>query len=268
MRIWSAVPLALLGGILGCARLAADDSNPKASPVARAAPAFAAGEVLTYKLGWGIFRVADSTLSVTPQPYKDHPALKITLKTETNAFADAFYKVRNLSTSWVSQDVSHSFEFSAVQQESTRNRDTIATYDPESLTARYVNNLNESAPDPVAIEPGTFDPLGIVFYVRSLDFEVGDEIIVPTSNGKEFFNTIVHVRKKVTRTFALGKYEAFVLEPDIKDVGGVFKRSEGGRIRFYFSADGDKLPLRMESEVAIGSFWAELTEVERPGRES
>ena len=229
-------------------------------------PPFAAGEELAYKLGWGIFTVARSTLAVNPDLYEGQPSQKITLQTRTNSFADTFYKVRNLSTSWVSEDVSHSFKFSAVQEESKRNRDTVATFDPLHLTAQYVNNLNGSEHEEVEIKPGTFDPLGIVFFVRCLDFKVGDEILIPTSNGKEFFYTVVHVRKKVTRKFALGKREAFLLEPDIKDVGGVFKRSEGGRIRFYFSADEEKLPLRMESEVAVGSFWAELTEVRKAER--
>ena len=72
---------------------------------------------------------------------------------------------------------------------------------------------------------------------------------------------MVRVVDRVKRKFALGRYEAFVFEPDIKDLGGVFKRSPDGKVRFFFSADEQKLPLRMESEVAVGSFWAELTEI-------
>jgi hypothetical protein len=124
-----------------------------------------------------------------------------------------------------------------------------------------VNNVNGEQRDPVEILPGSFDPLGIVFFVRSLDFDVGDKLVIPTSNGKEFFFTIVHVVDKVKRKFLIGKREAFVLEPDIKDIGGVFKKSPDGKIRFYFSADEEKLPLRMESEVVVGSFWAELSEI-------
>ena len=254
VTVWLLVP----GLACGEEPVPADPEAPREKPL------FADGEELSFKLGWGFFRVARSTLRAQPEVYgEDQPALKITLETKTNSFADAFYKVRNQSTSWVSPDVSHSLEFRAIQKESTRDRDTVATFDPVSLTGQYVNNLNGSVRDPVSIEPGTFDPLGIVFHVRTLDFDVGDELLIPTSNGKEFFYTVVRVKKKVTRTFAMGKREAFLLEPDIKDVGGVFKRSKGGRIRFYFSADEEKLPLRMESQVAVGSFWAELTEVKK-----
>lgn len=225
------------------------------------APTFADGEHLKFKLGWSLFTVARSELEVIPGEHDGRDILKLQVKTRTNSFADAFYKVRNTSTSWVAPDLSRSFEYNAEQQEGDRERNTTAFFDPETNLARYVNNETGEERDPVEILPGSFDPLGIVFFVRSLDFDVGDKLVIPTSNGKEFFFTIVHVVDKVTRKFLIGKREAFVLEPDIKDIGGVFKKSPDGRIRFYFSADEEKLPLRMESEVAVGSFWAELSEI-------
>jgi hypothetical protein len=220
---------------------------------------FADGEQLRFKLGWSLFTVARTELEVRPVELEEREALRISVKTRTNGFADAFYKVRNLSTSWVSPDVSQSFRYTAVQDEGGRERDTAAIFHPEESRVHYENRLNGEVREPVPILPGTFDPVGIVFFVRTLDFEVGDELVIPTSNGKEFFFTIVRVVDKVERRFAYGRREAWVLEPDIKDLGGVFKRSPDGKVRFYFSADDQKLPLRMESEVAVGSFWAELT---------
>ncbi len=227
-------------------------------------PTFREGETLQFKLGWGIFSVAEATLTTIPDQYDGEAALKITLEARTNSFADAFYKVRNTSKSWVADDVSFSFEYAADQNEGGRIRDTRALFDPVNLTARYVNNLNGENRDPVNILPGTFDPLGIVFFTRSLDFDVGDKLVVPTSNGKEFFYTIIHVKEKVNKRFRFGRREAYVLEPDIKDLGGVFKRSPNGSLRFFMSADEQKLPLRMESEVAVGKFWAELVGVSQP----
>lgn len=227
-------------------------------------PSFAQGESLRFKLGWGIFSVAKASLQTEQGKYQDRDSLKITLSTETNSFADAFYRVRNTSISWMDDDVSRSFEYAADQDEGGRRRDSHAVFDTENLTASYFNKINGDSRGPVRILPGTVDPLGIVFLARSLDFEVGDDLVIPTSNGKEFFYTIIRVSEKVTRNFRFGKMEAYVLEPDIKDLGGVFKKSPDGKIRFFLSADERKLPLRMESEVAVGKFWAELVEVEDP----
>ncbi|MEX0330203.1 MAG: DUF3108 domain-containing protein [Puniceicoccaceae bacterium] len=228
-------------------------------------PPFIEGEQLRFRLGWGVFSVARATLQCVEDMYEEQPAWKISLATRTNGFADPIYKVRNHSTSWISRDVSRSFEYRADQNEGGRKRDSQALFDTENLTGSYFNKLTDDRRGPVEILPGTFDPLGIVFFLRSLDFEVGDEIIIPTSNGKEFFYTNVHVIKKVKRRFKYGgRQEAYVIEPDIKDVGGVFKRSPDGHIRFYISADERRLPLRMESEVIVGNFWAELVAIEEP----
>jgi hypothetical protein len=198
--------------------------------------------------------------------YEGRDAWKIDLETRTNSFADSLYKVRNNSISWVASDVSRSFEYRAMQDEGGRKRDSQAVFNQETLKGSYINHLTDDRRDPVDILPGTFDPLGIVFFLRCLDFDVGDELIIPTSNGKEFFYTNVHVRKKVRKKFKYGgRQEAFVVEPDIKDVGGVFKRSPDGHIRFYISADERRLPLRMESEVIVGKFWAELVDIGDPG---
>lgn len=228
-------------------------------------PSFAGGEHLRYKLGWSMFTVARSTLEVTPVTREDgRDALRINVFTRTNSFADAFYKVRNNSTAWVAPDVSRSFEYIAEQDEGDRQRDVQVVFDTDADTVRHINRVSGEKRDPVPVMPGTFDPVAIVFFIRSLDFEVGDTLVVPTSNGKEFFYTIVHVRDKVKKRFPIGTREAYVLEPDIKDVGGVFKRSPDGRIRFYMSADEEKLPLRMESEVAVGKFWADLVQIKEP----
>ena len=225
---------------------------------------FAGGESLKFKLGWGIFSVAKASLQTIPDTYDNKEALRITLSARTNGFADAIYKVRNVNTSWIADDVSRSFEYASDQNEGGRRRDSRACFDTEANTAQYSNKVNGENREPISVVPGTFDPLGIVFLARALDFDVGDKIVIPTSNGKEFFYTIIHVKDKVTKNFRFGKREAFVLEPDIKDIGGVFKRSDDGKIRFFMSADEEKLPLRMESEVAVGKFWAELVEVEDP----
>ena len=227
-------------------------------------PTFNEGETLEFKLGWGIFSVAEASLRTIPDKYGEQDALRITLTARTNSFADTFYKVRNTSESWVARDVSCSFEYAADQNEGGRVRDTRAVFDSENQTVRYINNLNGENRAPVDILPGTFDPLGIVFFTRSLDFDVGDRLVAPTSNGKEFLYTVIHVKEKVVKRFRYGKREAFVLEPDIKDLGGVFKRSPDGNLRFFMSADDEKLPLRMESEVAVGKFWAELVAVSKP----
>lgn len=229
---------------------------------------FVAGERLTFLLGWSFFDVAEAVLSVEESAVDGEPALLFTLQVQTNAFADRFYRVRNRTRSWMDPRATTTLHYHNEQSEGRRERNIEYDFDWESNTVRYRNRLDENDPgyrDPVEIVPGTFDPMGITFFVRSLPFDVGDRLVVPTTNGRELFLTEIKVTERVERNFRLGRQSALVLEPDIKDVGGVFQRSGDASVTFYMSDDERRLPLRMESSVTVGSFWAELVRAERPG---
>jgi len=226
---------------------------------------FKPSERLDFKLGWGMFKVAKASLTTETIDYQDTEALHFTLQTKTRGFINAVYPVDNHSWSWTDVNMERSFGYETDQNEGGDHRQRKTTIDWSTQTAHFKDLKTEEMKDPVMVLEGTFDPLSIVYYVRTLDFEVGDRLVVPTTNGKEFFFTIINVTKKVTRKFLSGTHEAYVIEPKIKDLGGVFKKSKDGKVVFYFSADEYKFPLRLESEVTVGSFWAEMTEAEVNG---
>jgi hypothetical protein len=227
---------------------------------------FAPGEVLRYELGWGMFTVAESEIRVEATTHNDRPAWLITLTTRTNSFADSFYKVRNETRSWVDPAVTHTLKYTNRQNEGKRLRDIIVEFvvDSDPPTAAYQNLHRNEILQPVPIFANTFDPLAITWFFRTLPLAVGQEWIVPTTNGKEPFLTIGRVIRAENKRFKLGRHEVLLVEPDIKDVGGVFRRSKDGTIRFWFTNDERRLPIRMESSVSVGKFWAELVEIIRP----
>jgi len=224
---------------------------------------FRDGERLVYTLGWGMFSVASAELTTRRDTFDGQPAWRIDLEVRTNRFADTFYRVRNHTTAWLDAHALRTLHLTNFQNEGDRHREVTVTFDYAAGTASYFNARNGERRDPVAILPATLDPMGITFHVRSLRFAEGDRLVIPTTNGKEFFLTFVAVAGREVRKFRYGRKQAWLLEPDVKDVGGVFERSKDARIRFWFSADEFRYPLRMESQVAVGSFWAELVRVEQ-----
>ena len=229
---------------------------------------FMPGERLTFLIGWSIFDVGEAVLSVEESTVGDEAALLFTLEVQTNAFADRIYRVRNRTRSWMDTRVTTTLHYHNEQSEGRRERDIEYDFDWEESTVRYRNHADENNPgyhDPIEVVHGTFDPMGITYFVRTLPFDVGDRIVVPTTNGRELFITEIEVAERTKRNFRLGRQSALVLHPDIQDVGGVFQRSSDASVTFYMSDDERRLPLRMESSVTVGRFWAELVRVERPG---
>ncbi|MFW6354117.1 MAG: DUF3108 domain-containing protein [Verrucomicrobiota bacterium] len=224
---------------------------------------FEPGEVLVYKIGWSFFEVGEARVSIVADTFEGAPAWRMQMTARTNAFADAFYKVRNTTRAWLSPDLSRTLHYEGVQNEGKRHRETVLHFSPDGTRVAYEDLREESRRAPIAIIPGTWDPMGITYFVRSLALEDGAQLVIPTTNGKELFLTEVEVVKRERRRFKSGRQHAILLEPNIKDLGGVFRKSDDASVRFWFSDDERQLPLRMESSVAVGKFWAELVEIER-----
>lgn len=223
------------------------------------------GEVLTYALGWSFFDVGTTEMTITATEWEGQPAWKFTLKTQTNRFADNFYRVRNEVQTYANRSMTRTLHFENNQREGNRTRHYQVQFDADTSTAHYVNLLDEDEEhEPVWVFPGSFDPFGITLFVRSLPIIEGGSYVIPTTNGREPFLTSIEVTGVDERRFRIGRQEAWVLEPEIEDLGGVFRRSRDGSIKIWFSRDRYRYPLRMESSVAVGRFWAELIQVERP----
>ena len=222
------------------------------------------GEKLIYEIGWSWFDVGRAELTVVKDIMRGQTVWRMELQARTNGFADAFYKVRNTTRSWMSLDMARTVHYEAIQREGDRERDVIVEFGPDGTSAQYRNLLNNDARAPIPIIPGTWDPMGITYFVRSLPLAVGETYIIPTTTGKELFLTEVRVAKMTSRKFKISKQkqDAYLLMPNIKDLGGVFRKSEDSSVRMWISADERQIPLRMESEVAVGSFWAELVRIE------
>ena len=70
---------------------------------------FASGELLHYKIKWGLIPVGRATLEVAPSEEVNGTLCdKFVLTVRTNEFADAFYKIRTRAESYVAPSFSRS----------------------------------------------------------------------------------------------------------------------------------------------------------------
>jgi len=70
------------------------------------------------------------------------------------------------------------------------------------------------------------------------------------------------VIKRETIKLKNGKYDTYLLEPELKDLSGVFRKSKNATIKIWITADKRKIPVRIKSKVIVGSFVAELVSAE------
>lgn len=220
---------------------------------------FAPGEKLKFNLSWEFVPAGEAVLSVAPiSEINGEPVFHFVLQVKTNSFLDLFYKVRDQIDSYTDVAMTRSVLYKKKQRERKKKRNVTVTFDWENNLAQYTKSDKKRAP--IALEPGAFDPLGIFYFVRSSVLETGSVLERPVSDGKRCVIGLGHIIKRETITVPAGTFDTFLIEPDLKDVKGVFEKSEDSNILIWVTADSRHIPVKIQSKVVIGRFMGELTE--------
>ena len=64
--------------------------------------------------------------------------------------------------------------------------------------------------------------------------------------------------KKEKISVPAGKFYAIETRPEMQNLRGVFKKSPDGILRVWYSADSQRIPVKISSKVIVGSFNANL----------
>lgn len=222
---------------------------------------FAPGERLTFQLRWGVIPAGETTLEVYPmEEVSGEQAYHFVMTTRTNSFVDLFYKVRDRIDAYTDAAMTHSVFYKKNQQEGSTKRKVEVRFDWQRQEAFYSNFGLENKSVPLM--PGTFDPLSIFYYIRLLDLQEPGLVERPVTDGKKNLIGRARIVKRENVRVAENDYDTYLLEPDLEHIGGVFEKSKDATIRLWVSADERRLPVKIKSKVAVGSFVAELSGVE------
>jgi len=226
--------------------------------------AFRSGERLTYVLKWAIIPAGEAVLEVLPLEHMaGTDAYHFVLTARSNGFIDAFYTVRDRIDAWSDAAMTRSLVYRKKQHEGSTRRDITVSFNWDEMTAQYTNKGRARAP--IAITDGTFDPLSIFYWSRSLDSVVGGQIQRAVTDGKKHVIGAADVVRQERITVPAGTFDTLLIEPDLSHVGGVFEKSPDAKIQLWISADRRRLPVKLKSKVIVGSFSGELVSMTGAG---
>lgn len=249
--------MVLLGLLLCLASIATVQATDTSLP-----PAFKPGERLTFALKWTIFPAGEAVLEILPLEHMaGRNAYHFVLTAKSNAFVDVFYMVRDRIDAWADTPLNESLLYRKKQHEGNSRRDITVSFDWDEMTAQYINRGNNwrEAGKPIPITSGTFDPLSIFYWSRSVDLAVKKHIQRPVTDGKKHIIGVADVIRQETVRVPAGTFETFLLEPELSHVGGVFEKSPDANIQLWVTTDHRHLPVKLASKVVVGKFTGELT---------
>jgi hypothetical protein len=222
---------------------------------------FKPGERLTYVLRWGFIHAGEAVLEVQPMTeVNGQAAYHFVMTAKSNAFIDNFYKVRDRIDAYADADMQHSLHFKKKQREGNYKRDVIITFDWNENIAQYENKGKKR--EPIPLLPGSFDPLSAFYAIRRMEMQTGLKISQPITDGKKGVVGEANVVKRETIKVGGKSYDTFLIIPDLKHVGGVFKESENAKMQIWVTADSRHIPVRLKSKVVVGSFVGDLVNAE------
>jgi hypothetical protein len=235
---------------------------------------FQPGEKLTFELRWGFIPAGEAVLEVRPtKTINGVEAYHFVLTAKTNAFVDKIYKVRNRIDAFADKAMTKSVLFKHRQREGRRKKDIVVDFDWHHRQAQYSNAGRYR--EPIELMPGSFDPLSAFYYTRLLDFKKNTQVARPVTDGKKNIVGVAKVIRRETIELPCGTFDTYVVEPDLKHVGGVFRKSKNAKLHVWVTADERRIPVRAKSKVIVGSFVGELvsmrglaTTAQKPPRDS
>ena len=219
--------------------------------------AFYPGEKLIFKLKWTVLPVGEVALEILPvETIKGARAYHFVLTAKSNSFIDYIYKVRDRIDAYTDIEMTHTILYKKKQREGNTKKDVVVNFNWNTNTAQY-SNLKK-VKEPIDVLNGSFDPLSAFYYTRLFDLKEDLIIERPVTDGKKCIIGKAFVIRKETLTLASGTYDTYLIEPEIKHVGGVFEKSKDAKIQVWVTADHRRMPVKIKSKVVVGSFVGEL----------
>ena len=221
---------------------------------------FAPGERLRFRLRWTVVPAGEAILEVLPfQTIDGQKSYHFRLTARSNLIVDRIYKVRDRIDAFASIDMSRAILYRHKQHEGDNRKNVNVRFDWGKDVALYNDGQTDSK---IPIRPGTFDPLSVFYYSRLIDLDADGLIRCPVSDGKKCVEGQARVVRKETIKVLCGWYDTYLIEPDLKHVGGVFEKSKDAKISIWVTADERRIPVKIASKVSIGSFVGELVSIE------
>lgn len=232
-------------------------------PQARAVLPFEEPESVLYRASWVGIPVGEAKIKSTPVWQDGKKFYAAQVKAKTLPYLDLFFRVRDTIQSVIDANTLKPHRFVYEQRENDKTSSTTAHYNP--ATGKWILNVKEKkrVKRHELDFTDTLDPISASYLVRSLDFEVGDELeFMVFVGGKSRYPLTLKVLKKETIGVGGHVFEAYKIASRVELAGKGQNPAKFREAHVWLSSDMRRILLRATSEVLLGSFTIEMIELE------
>lgn len=239
------------------AKAAAPAPAPAAPRTERPVP-FKPGETLGYDISWSTFLTAGTaTVSVKEKkPSFGSTAYYIVAEGRPTPLVSRlytlYYKIDTLLDAYNLLPQRGSF----YSEEGKRRRTKVLRFTGQK--AEYEYTTSTSTKKDIPLPPHAQDALSAIYVLRAIPLQLGGKMTMPiVDSGKIYKVTLTVGGRELVKT-GIGTLNAWKITPTIVSAGS---DSPGRRFALWVSDDERRLPLKIEAQLAVGSFNITLREV-------
>ena len=220
--------------------------------------AFKKGEFLRYDVSYGYFSAATATLEIAhfSKKINGRNTFHVVGKGKSEGALNWFFKVEDRYETYIDEEAILPWKFIRHVREGGYELDRDIRFDQYLNTATVTQNGDKD----YNVEPNTQDLLSAFYYARTLDMqdaEIGQEFMINTFFDREMYPLKFKFLGSEVVTTDLGSFNCLKFRPMVEK-GRVFKEEED--MTLWVSDDANKVPIRVKSDLLVGSIEMDLVE--------
>ena len=212
---------------------------------------FRPGEILNYRLGWAVFaNAAAAQLAVVEKrDFFGMPTWHFRASAHTQGPLRSLAEIDDQFDSYADIGTLESRQYETYLDELGEKQNTVSR-----LVSTGSAKKNQTPA--VLVKPGTRDPLGALYFLRTIDWQRTPEFEAPVYDGEDLYEMRVRVDGPTEVISVAGRAVSTTKISIHLFRGGRQSRTE---CSIWFSQDDARIPVLIQAEVPYGMVRAELT---------
>ena len=219
-----------------------------------------------YHFGWSGIVAAKANFDFS-KPSRTQYQLKMT--TQTTGVVRTLWKMNSDHTAWCTASTLRPLRIEQTEVYKSETEVTNATFFPEGVTYKCQETPSKEPPrkERRVKLANMFDIQTALFFIRSQRLQAGDHYRLVIFPGKCAYLADVEVLGREKLKVPAGTYDAVKCQLRLQEVNKHFELEPHKKFKkayAWLSDDRDRLLLKAEAEIFVGSVWTELQSVEFP----
>lgn len=253
--LWMALVIVAAAALVAYAQVPTDHHNRPAAaaptPAKPMATPFRAGEKLEYRVAWGTaLTAATSQLSVVERrAFYGQEAWHFKALAKTLDPVRLIYRLDDQFDSYTDTTTLASMRYEAYIRENDKKEDNIIRMSSDGSSAQNDGPI-------VRVLPETRDPVGLLYFMRTIDWRKTREATSPLYDGKKLYEVRMRVvAEKEDVSVPAGNFAATKIDVRAFDRGREVKEA---RFAVWIAHDTARTPVLMQAELPFGELKVQL----------